>query len=412
MIGSKLEERPDTSERVLFEKIGNQEWELREVSLDVHNDVALWSENPRLWITSHETYSSEIELEGDLRGTRGYDGLKKSIREIGQMHSIYVQKTNTGKYLVLEGATRVTALRDLDRINTNKKKEGSFRYVKAKILPSNFGERDLRILLAGIHVRGSGVRDWGRYSEARFIYETVVGRAGHPPVMNQTELADQMGKSIGWVNRLKGAYEFALGFLDHIDGDEDAKKIVADKFSVLEEISKVRVLGSQLKDFNNSAHDALREDVFDMVKNNAFKEYRNARHLKEFHDDPDLWEQLKSGEEHIADRLAKNLSEKQSSPRTKISALPQQVKRAIDRRDESFDEDDIVSLQKTIDYIEDQVHDGVHPYRLSLKKATRTLNKASKADVVDLDKVDITDFKDAFNYFISLVETHHETGNI
>ncbi|NJL71197.1 MAG: hypothetical protein HC888_06060 [Candidatus Competibacteraceae bacterium] len=286
---SKLEVPPHQAERVLYEKIGNTEWELREVRLDVHEEVALWADNPRLQTSEMDGFSSEAELEAVLRTTSGYDGLRKSIQEIGQMQSIYVQRTATGKYLVLEGATRVTILRELDRKFTSGKNLGIFRSVQAKVLPQNFGERDVAILLAGIHVRGSGVRDWGRYIEAKFIYETVVGRPGHPPLMNQAALAENMGKSESWVARLKSAYEFALKFVEHVDDDPNPKKLAAEKFSVLEEISKARVIGSQLRDFENKAYDDLRQDVFEMVRNDVFKEYRDARFLKEFHDDPDAW---------------------------------------------------------------------------------------------------------------------------
>lgn len=406
----ELETPPHQVERVLYEKIGNTEWELREIRLHVHEDVALWADNPRLQIAAMEGVSSEADLEERLRISPGYDGLRKSIQEIGQMQSIYVQRTATGKYLVLEGATRVTILRELDRKFISGKNQGVFRYVQAKVLPQNFRDRDVAILLAGIHVRGSGVRDWGRYIEAKFIYETVVGRPGHPPLMNQTVLAQNMGKSESWVARLKSAYEFALKFVEHVDDDPNPKKLAAEKFSVLEEISKARVLGPQLRDFDNAAYDELRHEVFEMVRNDVFKEYRNARFLKDFYDDPDAWAQLKSGEKHIADKLAQQTQDRSNSPKAKIAALPQLVRRAIDRGDDGFDDEDISSLQQTIDFIEDKVHDGVHPYRLAIKKATRTLNKASKADVVDLHPADIADFREAYQYFTGLVSRHSRSG--
>ena len=408
----KLETPPSHSERVLYEKIGNSEWELREVRLDIHEEVALWADNPRLQTSLMEGYSTELELEEALRESSGYDSLKKSILEIGQMHSVYVQRTTTGKYLVLEGATRVTILRELDRKYKSGKHEGVFRHVQAKILPSNFGERDIAILLAGIHVRGSGVRAWGRYIEAKFVYETVMGRPGHPPLMNQSQLAENMGKSEPWVSRLKGAYEFALKFIDHIDGDDNLRKLAAEKFSVLEEISKARGIGPHLRDFTNSAYDDLREDVFDMVRNNAFKEYRDARFLKEFYDDTDVWTQLKSGEEHVANKLAQQVQDKHSSPKSKISAMPQMIKRAIDRGEDGFDDEDIALLQQTIDLIEDQVHDGVQPFRLALKKATRTLNKTSRADVQDLTASDIDQFEEAYEYFKGLVTRHTPSSSV
>jgi len=401
-----LKDVPERPDRVHIETIGGKEWELREVELDVHNEVVLWSDNPRLQTTVTESVSNELELETALRRTPGYDQLKKSIDDIGQMTPIYVQETKTGKFLVLEGATRVTILRELDRKYKSGKNEGVFGRVKAKVLPSNFREREVAILLAGIHVRGSGVRAWGRYIEAKFVYDTVVGSPGNPALMNQTQLANSMGKSETWIARLKSAYEFALKFIEHIDDEPNPKKIAAEKFSVLEEISKATGIGPNIRDYGNAAYDDLREEVFDMVRNNVFKEYRDARFLKQFHDDPDSWDQLKSGEEHVANKLARQVQDQSSGPKAKIAGIPHLVKRAIDRGDSEFDDDDVAVLQQTIDLIEDQVHSGVHPYRLALKKASRTLNKASKADVEDLDASDIEEFREAYEYFDGLVSRH------
>lgn len=401
-----------SQERVIFERIGKQEWQLSEVRLDVHNDVALWSDNPRLQTLALGSISSEEELEEALRRTPGYDDLRRSIQDIGQMHSVYVQKLATGKYLVLEGATRVTILRELDRKYQSGAKQGIYRTVMAKVLPLNFGDKEVAVLLAGIHVRGSGVREWGRYIEAKFIYETVVGRPGQGPLMNQAALAESMGKSESWVARLKSAYEFALKFVEHVDDDPNPRKLAAEKFSTLEEISKARVIGSQLRDFENKNFDDLREDVFEMVRNDVFQEYRDARLLKEFHEDPDLWAQLKSGEKHIAHKLAQQAQDKGSHPKARISALPQLVRRALERGEDAFDDDDIASLQQTIDLLEDRVHSGINPYRVALKKVIRTLNKASRADVADIPTSEVRDLHEALEYFNSLVARHSHAGGV
>jgi len=398
--------------RVYVEKIGDKDWELREAKLDVNDEVALWPDNPRLqtWLPVAGV-SSEPELEAALQSTPGYDTLRKSIDDLGQMESIYVWRPNEhGKYLVLEGATRVSILRQLDRkYTTGHLKEGNFRRVKAKILPPDFGERERAILLARIHVRGTGVRAWGRYIEAKFIYETVEGKNGQPSLMNQAQMAQYMEKSLAWVNRLKNAYEFALQFIEHVD-DENAEQLAARNFSVLEEISKAKVIGSQLREYSNPANDALRAEVFDMVQNEAFREYRDARFLKEFHDDEDKWEQLKSGEKHIASRLAMEVKSNASSPKAKISSIPQMIRRSIERGETEFDEEDIEALQKAIDHISDQVHEGVRPFRVALKKMTRTLNEASLADVRTLEAGELSDFEDALGYFRDLVERHGRTA--
>ncbi|HEX9250356.1 MAG TPA: hypothetical protein VF856_12695, partial [Gemmatimonadaceae bacterium] len=80
--------RPDHNPKpkVFREKIGDTEHTLREEKLDVFDDVTLWDGNPRLqpFLTDGNVVS-EDQLEANLRETRGYDVLSRSIREIGQM---------------------------------------------------------------------------------------------------------------------------------------------------------------------------------------------------------------------------------------------------------------------------------------------------------------------------------------
>lgn len=397
-----------TSQRFYPERIGDREWELKEELLNVHEDVVLWDSNPRLLAvpTLSDAFGSEAELEARLEQTNGYDGLKRSIKDIGQMEPIYVWKPRDAeKYVVIEGATRTCILRQLDRRHTTGNLEQKFRYVRARILPPEFDEKYRMILLARIHVRGTGVRQWGRYIQAKHIYEAVVATNGGPPMMNVTEMAQYMNKSTSWVQRLRDAYEFSKRFVEHVDTDE-APAQAAKFFSVLEEISKAKTIGSQLRDYDNPALDNLRSEVFDMVQNDVFKEYRDARFLKDFYDDPDKWAQLKSGEPNVANKLALEIKTNASSPKSKIASVPQMVQRSLDRGEIEFDEDDIEALQRAIHQISGQVHAGVRPFRVELRKLTQTLTEASMADVRALHPNEIEDFEAALSYFRDLVTRH------
>jgi hypothetical protein len=398
---------PDTKPkpRVYLERIGATEWELTEAKLDI-SDVALWSANPRLQTSMMGGVASELELESALRLTPGYDILRRSIDEIGQMEPVYVWRADeTSKYIVFEGATRVSILRELNRKYESGPKQNKFRSVRAKILPAHFGELERAILLARIHVRGTGVRAWGRYIEAKFIFDTIEDKAGQPALMNATDMGRYMEKSLSWVTRLRDAYKFARKFVEYIDSDE-AERLAGDNFSILEELSKAPVIGTQLREFDNQNLDGLRADVFEMVRNEAFKEYRDARFIKDFHDDPDKWEQLKSGEKHIASRLAMDVKTNAGSIKTKLSAVDQQVQRAIDRKEIQFDDDDVESLQRAIVRIQEQIHPGVRPFRVELMNTTKMLSEASMADVKALSPQDLSDFKEAHEYFAELVSKH------
>lgn len=393
--------------RVIVEKIGDHEWELTEARLDVTQEVVLWSDNPRLQpVMAAKGVASEADLEAELRETPGYDVLRRSIEQLGQLEHIYVWRADEhSKYVVFEGATRLSIMRELNRKHGAGAEAGRFRLIKAKVLPPNFGDIERAILLARIHVRGTGVRAWGRYIEAKFIHETVTDTNGKPALMSVTEMARHMAKSVSWVQRLRDAYEFGQKFIEHVD-NEDAEQLAARYFSTLEEISKATTIGSQLRDYTNPTFDDLRSDVFDMVKNEVFKEYRDARFLKDFHDDPDKWAQLKTGEKHIASRLANEVKSNASSLKSKIGTMEQQVQRAIDRGDVEFAEEDVEALQNAMAAIQKKLHQGIRPFRISLINAARALSEASRADVQEVTAQELADFDEAVAYFQELMAKH------
>lgn len=397
--------------RVHYEKIGETEWQLEEVLLDVVDDVRLWPDNPRIQaVVEAKGIGTEEELTEALRTTSGYDQLRKSIEDLGQMEAIYVWRASkSAKYLVFEGATRVAALRDLCTKHKNGARAGFYSRVKAKVLPPHFGEKERVILLARIHVLGSGVRSWTRYTQAKFIWDHVSDNQDHKPLLSVTQMADYMGKSASWVLRLRDAYEFARKFLEHVEGPEGVK-IAIEEFSTLEEIMKAPVIGPRLREYGKKESEELRKDVFEMVRSDVFKEYRDARFLKEFYEDPEKWAILKTGQKHIANQLANELKTTVNSVKARIGSLEQSVERALERPDHGLDEDDIEHLRRSISRIEEHVHQGVRPFRIALKEMTRRLTEASMADVKALEPAEIGAFTEAREYFDTLVEKHGKKG--
>lgn len=368
--------------KVFRERIGSNEFELLEKRLDVLDDVVLWDGNPRLqpFLTDTSNITSEAQLQAELRKTNGYDVLKKSIEQIGQMEPIYVWRADSeAKYLVLEGATRVTILRELTLKNEGKANEARFRNVTVKVLPETFTLEERVILLARIHVRGTGVRSWGRYIEAKFIHDNVTPQNGQKPVTTVRALANHMGKSDSWVSRLKDAYEFARRFVEFADSD-DAEKMAVAHFSTLEEISKSTGFGVLVRDYESEESESLRNEVFDMVRNDVFKEYRDARFIKNFYDDPEKWAQLKSHEKFIANKLASEEKVGGGSLRGKIEALPSQIARAFDRDAAALGETDLDSLQRCVREVTSRVT-HLSEFRLQLKQFALALESVTLADI-------------------------------
>lgn len=391
--------------KLFRERIGNQEYELEERKLDLFDELKLWDHNPRLMASIGSAgVRSEADLEADLKTTNGYNDLARSIADLGQMEPIYVWRPNDhGKYLVLEGATRVTILRELARARAGR--PNLISTAKAKVLPPTFSEEERVILLARIHVRGSGVRSWGRYIEAQFVYEAVVGKEGRRPLMTAQELATHMLKSVSWVSRLKDAYEFAQKFVEFDDSDT-ARATALKEFSTLEEISKSPKIGSLVKDYGNAQFDELRADVFGMVRNEVFKEYRDARFMREYHDDPEKWALLKSGEKHAAHQLANDLRAGSTSLKARIDALPGQIERALGRDPEALNDEDVETLRRAVHQVETVRAPGVEQFRLRLREATTVLENASLKDIKSVHHDDFDRLKAAIEDFEQRVNKH------
>jgi hypothetical protein len=373
------------AKKVFREKIGKQEYQLAEERLDILSDVTLWNKNPRLqpYVPGAE-FASEDDLQAALRRTGGYDALKKSIADVGQMDPIYVWKTGKmKKYLVLEGATRVTILRDLYLAKKGGKHDAEqFRYVTAKVLPEDFSEVDRVILLARIHVRGSGVRSWGRYVEAKFVHDNVTGHNGDKPLMTLAELAAEMGKSTSWVSRLKDAYDFARQYVEEVD-DPEAEKQAVEYFSVLEEIAKSTSFGAKVKNPPDDDWKQVRHDVFQMVRNDVFKEYRDARFMQQFYDDPEKWQLLKSHENGIAHKLAAEVKAGGSSLKGRVAGLHGQIDRALARDPKALDDSDLDDLKLAVGHLESHLF-GASMFRVRVREFVRSLEEASLSDVKKL----------------------------
>ena len=369
----------EPTSREYLERIGSREYRLPEARLDVLEGVCLWDKNPRLIPYVAGSYpGTDDEMEALLKGSSGYDGLRKSIEDLGQLEPVYVWRRGDGqgKYLVIEGATRVTVLRELYRKHEGRPDQGKFQYVTAKILPEDFDEKQVAILLARIHVRGTGVRNWGRYVQAKFIYDKV---EGDPPLLTLTDMAAHMGKSTSWASRLRDAYRFAKQFVDWVDSP-DAEKLALDHFSTLEEISKSTGFGPRVKaDDEDGEH--LREQVFAMVKYDVFKEYRDARYMAQYFDDPEKWSHLQGLEKHAAHDLANQIRAGHTGVKGKVGLLHGQLERALDKGDAPLDEEDIDELQRCVDLVAARAASGIGTFRLRLNQFIKALFDAPLEDV-------------------------------
>ena len=396
-----MSSNPIRSEPLKYpEIIGDQQYLLEHADLDVFTQVSLWNENPRIQVMQgitadiptgemNGTPVTESECEERLRISPGYDALKSDIRRRGQLTPIYVFKqAGDDGYTVFEGATRVTVLRELALSLKGKPEYDRYSRVKCKVIPPHAPEKDLMLLVAQIHVRGDGVRQWARFNQAKFIYEKT---EGNPPLFSVDNLSQQLGKTHSWGYRLKNAYKFALLFIDHIDTPE-AKGAAAKQFSTLEEISKATGFGKKVR-ADGSDGDELREEVFKMVNDNVFKEYRDARFMADFHANPEMWERLKSGEEHVANKLAKEISSGQSSVASRILGLPKQIENGLKSKPESVTEEHFNSLNESLRLVAAHLSGGLNTLRIGMNDFTEQAENAPLVHVKEVEMNEINRLK-------------------
>jgi hypothetical protein len=223
--------------------------------------------------------------------------------------------------------------------------------------------------------------------------------------MTISELAGYMGKSNSWVSRLKDAYQFAESFVEHVDDPEEGMSLAKEHFSTLEEISKATGFGPLVKE-KSPEGEKLRERVFEMVRKDVFKEYRDARYMKQFHDDPDKWALLLGGEKHVAHTLANEIKVGQTGVKAKIEALPAQLDRALNQGGVQFDDDDVAHLRHALDTLEAAVNKGVAPFRLRFRRFSQALQEASLSDIRQITRDEYEELKVGLEDFTERLEKH------
>jgi|SRR5579871_202974 len=179
-----------------------------------------------------ETFNKMMADENDVKL------LMDSIAEIGflPVDKIVVRPLAEGKFVVVEGNRRVTALKALQSEATSGEREldASLRETMAGIDVLVLGsapesvDRDQWTLQGLRHL--SGIKGWGLFQQAKAV-EVLIDQVGLSP----REASESVGLTVNRVNRLYRA----LGAFHQMQEDPDVgTKVQPDMFSYFEEIIK------------------------------------------------------------------------------------------------------------------------------------------------------------------------------
>jgi len=271
------------------------------------DEIKLWAENPRIAhiVAGFDHAATDEDLLAAIKesGKKIYTDLRRDIEMFGQSNPVFVkavyrEANKVHSAMVYEGATRVSVLKELHRRDPRNSK---FAKVKAYLLPDNFSDKDLAILLANYHVKRALHRNpWDRYQIGSFLYREIEQEGR----FSGTEMAEQMGMSPAWVSRHLIIYRFAREYRDFIESEHgvsphDAELQTANKLSLLEEAWKVKRFRDRF-DYDDEAKPTL----FKWVHDEKFTDHRKIRAIDEIYANEVVRREVEAGGAEAGDEVA------------------------------------------------------------------------------------------------------------
>lgn len=173
---------------------------------DIHLDV----ENPRIrqclecytQVTA-EAISLALKDNGDGDAASSFRTLRDSIKESGGIiHPILVNQETDGRYVVIEGNTRVQIYKDFQEKGT----PGNWSQIPALIY-QGLSEIEKHSIRLQSHLVGP--RDWDPYSKAKYLYQlSVIDQLPMHAIINMCGgNANEISKSIDAYDYMKSYYE-------------------------------------------------------------------------------------------------------------------------------------------------------------------------------------------------------------
>jgi hypothetical protein len=271
------------------------------------DEIRLWEGNPR---TKHlvarlSSYPTDEDLLTVIKKVQptAYRNLEKDIEKFGQQDPVFIRAAKSDPIetaTVLEGNTRVAILKGLHEREPHNPK---YSYVEAYLLPPNFSDHDLAVIMANFHVKGTLRNQWDRYQIGAFIYAEVEEHRR----FKQAELAESIGKSASWVSRHLSVYRHALEYKDFIETEVgvdrgEAEEETSRLFSILEEAWKVKKFRDRM-DIDPEA----KETLFRWVHEGKFKDHRAVRSIEDIYSNEERREAVENGQPGTADTIVNNM---------------------------------------------------------------------------------------------------------
>lgn len=288
--------------------------EISNVYFDVHNPRSKYAsaaEIPENIFDDHYQNNIIPDLLRNAEGQYSVENLRDSIKECGTINNPIQVKSVDGKYVCVEGNTRLLIYKNLfDAADTDEERE-MWSHIPAQIFENITADQEARLKLTA-HVVGA--RDWKPYSRAKYIQE----------LKNTTSLDWQSITQVvgGSQAKMMKLYEAVVRFDEYYVPLTNERSDM--KFSHYIE-SQSDVIRGALERHNFSENDFAK-----WVEANKFRMAINVRKLPKILDNPDAKDAFIKGD---YDDAAPYLTVNTGEGATKLSAasVPALIEHLIEK---------------------------------------------------------------------------------
>ena len=277
--------------------------EVEKIDLDDTNPrIKAALENPSVTDRSYEEFRLQLEhaMSRGGSGAPGWRRLRNSIKAAGKaLQRITVVRAN-GRYLCVDGNTRVAIYKDLE----DKNEPGDWTRIEADIIVDadpNEMEKEIERVRMISHIVGP--REWSPYRRAKYLhglrFEEKLGWKEIVELCGGAGTESQMKDSIA-------AYEMMEDYRDQVPEGHFKE----DRYSAFEEIVKLRMV-AKLED-----HGKTMEDFNRWVEKGVLRTDAEVRSLKRVLNDEEAREELDKEEPRSLEKAIQIVKAKEERDRS------------------------------------------------------------------------------------------------
>ena len=277
--------------------------EVEKVDLDANNPrIKAALENPSITDRSYDEFKLQLEhaMSRGGSGAPGWRRLRNSIKAAGRaLQRITVVPTN-GRYLCIDGNTRVAIYKDLE----DKNEPGNWTQIDAEIIV-DAGQDEIEKEIERVRMISHivGPREWSPYRRAKYLHALRFEEK-----LSWREIVELCGGA-GNESQMKDSIE-AYELMEVYRQQVPEGNFKEDRYSAFEEIVKLRMV-AKLED-----HGKTMEDFNRWVEKGVLRTDAEVRGLRKVLNDDDAREELEKEEPRSLEKAIQIVKDKEERDRS------------------------------------------------------------------------------------------------